>query len=352
MRKRYIDRKNVAKSERKKKIIAVVVLCVVIFYALFVPPLAHNILSGNKSSNSYLDDLLRYWGIVSKQQCELNCDTNHDGICDLNCDTNGDGICDRNCDTNHDGICDLNCDDDHDGICDRNCDTDGDGICDRNCDDNGDGKCDRNCDDDGDGKCDRNCDTNHDGKCDLNCDDDHDGKCDRNCDTDGDGVCDRNCDDDGDGKCDRNCDKTDKPKEKVPSSNEPSVNNAWHVGFTAVKLDAIYGSAVEEEPVRFTNTTATFDVTLNNSNDAISYIFTVKNSGTINAKVESINIIPDNSINDIIHFKVEGIRVGDKLRAGQSTNLKVTTSYNKDIVVNQNTSYEKHVKIVINYVQD
>ncbi len=350
MRKRYNDRKNVAKSERKKRIFAVVVLGVVIFYALFVPPLAHNVLSGNPSSGSYFDDLLSYWGIVSKNKCELNCDTNHDGICDLNCDTNNDGVCDRNCDTSHNGKCDLNCDDNGDGTCDRNCDTNGDGTCDRNCDSNGDGKCNLNCDDNGDGTCDRNCDTNGDGICDSNCY--NNGTCTRNCDTNGDGVCDRNCDDNGDGVCDRNCDKNDNSNEEPSNPQKPSTDTPWNVGFTNAKVKTTFGDAREVTPVKFTATNAVFDVVLNGANDAITYEFTIKNSGVLNAKVDSIMISPANEASDIIHFDVQGIKVGDKLRAGDSTTMTVTTYYNENGVLNRFTQFQKTATIVINYAQD
>ena len=85
----------------------------------------------------------------------MNKDTDNDGKCDLNCDTNNDGIPDKNIDVDGDEKCDLNCEDD---ACDLNCDIDGDGKPDINIDVDNDGICDYECDSDGDGQCDYNCD--------------------------------------------------------------------------------------------------------------------------------------------------------------------------------------------------
>ena len=167
---------------------------------------------------------------IEETKCEINCDTNKDGICDLNCDTDGDGKCDTKCDTDGDGVCDTNCEDkDDDKKCTLNCDTNKDGICDLNCDTDGDGKCDTKCDTDGDGVCDTNCENKDDDKkCTLNCDTNKDGICDLNCDTDGDGKCDTKCDTNGDGICDTNCEE-EKEDQEIPILNLDKVPSEFPI---------------------------------------------------------------------------------------------------------------------------
>jgi hypothetical protein len=72
----------------------------------------------------------------------LNCSSNNDNRPDKYIDTTGDGTCNFRCsggdpnlniDINGDGICDINCDTDGDGVADTNIDTTGDNVCNVNC---------------------------------------------------------------------------------------------------------------------------------------------------------------------------------------------------------------------------
>ncbi len=396
--------KKVKENNKKLLYASVITVIAIIFYAAFAQPLAYNAIIGKKSLDGYFNDLLNYWGIVSSQTCERNCDFNHDGICDLNCDDDLDGVCDRNCDYNHNGKCDLNCDTDNDkvcdyscdtdndkkcnkncdtnedGVCDLNCDTnndgkcdkncdingdnkcdlncyegekcklncddDGDEICDRNCDTNNDGKCNKNCDDNNDKICDRNCDTNNDGKCNRNCDTDNDGKCDLNCDTNNDGICDKNCDINNDGKCDKNCDEDT----KTPLPSEPQYNSNWLVSFTDVVKKSETGNVKENSKVKYSSTSASFDVSLTGPGDAIEYEFTVTNQGTIDAKIDNIEINPIGS-NDYINFEVLDAKTGDTLDKGKS--MKLTVRISLKSVPETIVAYAREsVAIHINYVQN
>lgn len=133
--------------------------------------------------------------------CDINCDIDDDGLPDINIDYRGDLKAHFNLDLDNDGKPDTNLINQNNGNglscskenCDLNCDTDGDHHPDINIDLDGDGKPDINIDTKCDGKPDLNIDLNGDGKANLNIDTTGDGKPDTNVDTVGDGVCDLNC---------------------------------------------------------------------------------------------------------------------------------------------------------------
>ena len=121
----------------------------------------------------------------------------------------------------------------------------------------------------------------------------------------------------------------------------------WNIGFTDMKVVDIVGQAKEVSKHDFTSTKAVFSVSLVAAGDKIVYDLTIKNSGIINAVVDSIYIVPENDPNDTIIYSVDGINVGDKLKAGESTNMKVSILYNSNATVNKTLS--KTVSVIINY---
>lgn len=129
-----------------------------------------------------------------------------------------------------------------------------------------------------------------------------------------------------------------------------TVSNNWNISFTDVSRDEILGTALENNKPSFSGTTATFNVSLSSLGDSITYDFTIKNKGTLDAKVDGVYVLPANKASDAILFRVSGLEVGDELKAGESTHIKVNALY----VGKENMSKEdlkKSVMVVINYVQ-
>ncbi|MBQ9011273.1 MAG: hypothetical protein IJ093_01330 [Bacilli bacterium] len=126
---------------------------------------------------------------------------------------------------------------------------------------------------------------------------------------------------------------------------------AWDIGFTNAVESSKSGNAKELSPVNFTKTMATFGVYLKEPGDQMSYKFTIKNSGELDAKVESIYIIPTNQASDAIFFTTSGLLVGDELDVGQTAEITVTAAFNPNYV-NSATNLTKSVTILINYVQN
>ena len=126
-------------------------------------------------------------------------------------------------------------------------------------------------------------------------------------------------------------------------------DGAWNIGFTDMQVDDIIGGAKELSKPSFTSTKANFYISLSGPGDKIVYDLTIKNSGTLNAKVDSIYIVPENKPDDNIIYSVGGINLGDELDAGESVHMTVTAMYNRS--VNNNESVRKDMSVIINYKQ-
>lgn len=127
-------------------------------------------------------------------------------------------------------------------------------------------------------------------------------------------------------------------------------DGAWNIGFTDMEVANVAGEAKEISGHDFTSTKANFYVSLTGPGDSIVYDLTIKNSGTLNAVVDSIYVVPVSQPNDQIVYSVGGINVGDKLDAGDSTHMTVTVMYNNNANKSEQ-SVRKDVSVIINYKQ-
>lgn len=129
----------------------------------------------------------------------------------------------------------------------------------------------------------------------------------------------------------------------------PNNNAKWNISFTRVIKTEVVGSAKEISEVSYNDLSASFNVLLPKPSDSISYEFTISNKGTLDAKLDTINVTPENREMDAILYEISGIEVGDVLNAGESTTLIVKVSYNPK---NQEIEPDgKAAKIYINYSQ-
>lgn len=124
----------------------------------------------------------------------------------------------------------------------------------------------------------------------------------------------------------------------------------WNIGFTDMQLSDAVGGAKELGKPSFTSTKANFYVSLTGPGDKIVYDLTIKNSGKINAKVESIYVTPNNKPGDQIIYSVGGINLGDELKVGESKHMTVTAMYNRNATTSLD-SVRKDMWVVINYVE-
>jgi len=99
-----------------------------------------------------------------------------------------------------------------------------------------------------------------------------------------------------------------------------------------------------------------FSVRLNSEiktpEDKVSYVINVKNNGTIDAKLNSISITPENYPEDVIIYSLEGIEAGDELKAGDSKLFVVHADYNEETTVSsEKNNFSKEITLILDYVQ-
>lgn len=133
-------------------------------------------------------------------------------------------------------------------------------------------------------------------------------------------------------------------------NNNPTVDTVWNVGFVGAKKESSTGNARESEAVTFDQFHAYFYISLYGPGDSFTYEFTIKNKGSLDAKVNKVEAVATYN-NDLIIFSIIGINEGDILKAGQTAKVLVTVSYNNSYTTLPATRNEKMV-FSINYVQN
>jgi len=140
-----------------------------------------------------------------------------------------------------------------------------------------------------------------------------------------------------------------------------NISSKWDIHFDSTKTADVTGVVVAtpgatggEMPngtVEYAdaNLTANLTANLKQPGDKVVYTLTVLNEGTLNAKLDQLNLTPSN--NPAIKFTTSGLKVGDKLTAGGSAIITVTIEFDSD-VKNQPESTTGSTQITLNFVQD
>lgn len=92
-----------------------------------------------------------------------------------------------------------------------------------------------------------------------------------------------------------------------------SINSNFNVRIGYIETGDITGGAYNKKDPSYTDTTATFDAAFLAPGDSISYIVDVENSGTMNAKLENMDVNIDD--NENISYEITGIQTGDIIPA-------------------------------------
>lgn len=147
-----------------------------------------------------------------------------------------------------------------------------------------------------------------------------------------------------------------------------TVTSTWDVRITAIDCDATAAANGVEARVNtesFTNTTATFDVEFNQPGDTGVCTVTIKNNGTLNAKVDGISVVATNADgttadvdSDLIRYSVTNVNVGDQLAKSAEMSYVINMAYhdvkddNNNSVAATDKTKSKSLTVTIDYVQD
>lgn len=134
------------------------------------------------------------------------------------------------------------------------------------------------------------------------------------------------------------------------------ITGRWNVQITNITATNTTGKADAGTP-SYTATTATFDATLAEPGDSVTYQITVTNNGNIPAMLNDIVESLDSAANDAIVYSYGETNPvkNDKLAAGATHTFDVTVTYPENAVdANAPTDEElsKNLTLTLTYIQD
>ena len=99
----------------------------------------------------------------------------------------------------------------------------------------------------------------------------------------------------------------------------------WNIKITNIQVQSVNGDVSYETP-EFTDTNATFNVTLKKPGDSIVFVITIRNEGTINATLGTV-IFKEDSEGDLPAIQYKTSELQNSLDAGEETSFTVTVTY-------------------------
>ena len=105
-----------------------------------------------------------------------------------------------------------------------------------------------------------------------------------------------------------------------------NIDSTWDVQITDIQSEVLSGSPTNQIEPTHDKLSATFHTKLYKPNDTMKYDITVSNLGSVDAKLDKINV-PENS-STAISYEVTGIKEGDLLKSNETALLTVTVKYN------------------------
>lgn len=128
-----------------------------------------------------------------------------------------------------------------------------------------------------------------------------------------------------------------------------SVVASWKVEIAGIKEGKIVGGAFSTSSPSYTSSTARFDVILTSEEDSVEYLVTIKNSGDLDAKLDSITTNKTGS--DAIVYEISNINENDILKKGESVTVNIKVSVDPNAGIDE-SNIETEMTIIFNYIQN
>ncbi len=128
-----------------------------------------------------------------------------------------------------------------------------------------------------------------------------------------------------------------------------NIDSTWDVQITDIQSSVVVGTPTNQIEPTHDKLSATFHTKLYKPNDTMKYDITVSNLGSLDAKLDRINV-PENE-STAISYEVTGIKEGDLLKSNETALLTVTVKYNN--VTSQPSQEELNINfnITLEYSQ-
>ncbi len=130
-------------------------------------------------------------------------------------------------------------------------------------------------------------------------------------------------------------------------SGVAEITGKWNVEIVDVEAVEVSDGCNAGTP-QFTPTTVNFEAFLEKPGDSINYVITIQNNGTINAVLDEVYFMSEDTESDAIQF--ETTNLSKNLEAGNTTTVTVKITYMQDTEEIPSVKTKK-ITGVINYVQ-
>lgn len=139
----------------------------------------------------------------------------------------------------------------------------------------------------------------------------------------------------------------EKPSGPVNPPKPPGPGlDTWKVEFAKIDTKETIGYARNKSKPTYNGTSVTFNVQLVNPGDKITYEITLKNYGTLDAKLAKILIADEED--EVILCNVIGIEQDYVLKAGKSIKIEVEVEYNSNYYEKE---YSKQILVSLPFIQ-
>jgi len=126
-----------------------------------------------------------------------------------------------------------------------------------------------------------------------------------------------------------------------------NIDSNFNIEVTGIKEDKKEGKAISITEPTYTKTSATFNTKLSREKDNIEYKVEISNKGSIDGKIEKIEII---NPNELIKVETRGIEKGQILKAGEKLEYIVIVCIPEGTKINEDVTSKIEVKVEI--IQD
>jgi len=126
-----------------------------------------------------------------------------------------------------------------------------------------------------------------------------------------------------------------------------NIDSNFNIEVTGIKEDKKEGKAISITEPTYTKTSATFNTKLSREKDNIEYKVEISNKGSIDGKIEKIEII---NPNELIKVETRGIEKGQIIKAGEALEYIVRVYIPEGTKVNQDVTSKIEVNTEI--IQD
>lgn len=131
------------------------------------------------------------------------------------------------------------------------------------------------------------------------------------------------------------------------------VDPVWDVKLISISSTATEGYGQSLQASVENKFSAKFNAQFQMPGDKVTYIINVKNEGTINAKLNSISITPEDYNDGFIIYTIDGLEAGDVLKAGDAKMFTLSIEYSNELNITPNEEdLTKEITLTLDYIQE